>query len=41
MIIPPILTNKIGTAIAHIGGLFYGCIYMYLTKKHINLGFMV
>ena len=40
-IINPILYKNIGGTLAHIGGLFYGFIYISLMKKNINLGCVI
>ena len=40
-ILHPILSNNIGGLVAHIGGLSYGILYVFLLKKNINIACFV
>jgi len=40
-ILNPILSNNIGGLVAHIGGLFYGILYVFFLKRNINLAYFV
>jgi len=40
-ILHPILSNNIGGLIAHVGGLFYGTLYIFFLKKNINLAYLI
>ena len=40
-ILHPILSNNIGGLVAHIGGLFYGTLYIFFLKKNINLAYLI
>ncbi len=40
-ILYPILSNNIGGLVAHIGGLFYGVLYVFFIKKNINISYFL
>lgn len=40
-ILYPILTNNIGGLVAHIGGFFYGILYVFFLKRNINLAYFL
>ena len=40
-ILQPILSDNIGGLAAHVGGLFYGFLYVFFLKKNINLAHFV
>jgi len=40
-ILYPVLSNNIGGLVAHIGGLFYGILYIFFLKKNINLAYFL